>query len=51
MSDWIETYRGVDGHEIASLVQAGVQLDLDTRRPTPLPPPIRETISGLLPKT
>jgi acyl-CoA thioesterase FadM len=48
---YVHRMRGANGHEIASLVQAGVQLDLDTRRPTPLSPPIRETISGLLSKT
>ncbi len=33
-----------DGREIASMVQAGVQLDLDARRPTAFPPEIREAI-------
>jgi acyl-CoA thioesterase FadM len=48
---YVHRMRGADGCEIASLVQAGVQLDLDTRRPAPLPPPIREAISGVLSKT
>jgi acyl-CoA thioesterase FadM len=47
---YVHRMRGSDGREIASLVQAGVQLDLDTRRPAALPPPIREAISGLLSK-
>lgn len=34
-----------NGREIASMVQAGVQLDLDARRPTAFPPQIREAIS------
>lgn len=37
-----------DGREIASLLQVGVHLDLDARRPTAIPPAIREAISGLL---
>ena len=40
-----------DGREIASLVQVGVHLDLDARRPTAMPSAIRESISRLLPKT
>jgi acyl-CoA thioesterase FadM len=37
-----------DGREIASLLQVGVHLDLDARRPTAIPPAIREAISKLL---
>ena len=37
-----------DGREIASLLQVGVHLDLDARRPTAMPPAIREAISKLL---
>ena len=33
------------------LLQVGVHLDLDARRPTAIPPAIRESISKLLPKT
>jgi acyl-CoA thioester hydrolase len=40
-----------DDREIASLVQIGVHLDLDARRPTAMPSAIRESISRLLPKT
>ena len=40
-----------DGREIASLVQVGVHLDLDARRPTAMPSVIRESISRLLSKT
>jgi acyl-CoA thioesterase FadM len=39
-----------DGREIASLLQVGVQLDLDARRPTAIPPAIREAIAKLLSK-
>jgi acyl-CoA thioesterase FadM len=34
-----------DGYAIASLLQVGVHLDLDARRPTAIPPAIREAIS------
>jgi hypothetical protein len=37
-----------DGCEIASLLQLGVHLDLDARRPTAMPPAIRDAISKLL---
>lgn len=37
-----------DGREIATMVQAGVLLDLDARRPTPIPADIRERIGRLL---
>ncbi len=36
------------GHEFARLGQFGVQLDLDTRRPAPLPPEIRTVATRLL---
>ncbi|MGE0769343.1 MAG: thioesterase family protein [Hyphomicrobiaceae bacterium] len=39
---------GADGRAIASMVQAGVQLDLDARRPTPFPDDIRGNISAIL---
>lgn len=45
---YLHRMRGADGREIASLVQAGVHLDLDARRATKIPPAIRETISKLL---
>ncbi len=41
---------GADGREIATMVQAGVQLDLDARRPTPFPAEIRERVAALLSK-
>ena len=47
---YLHRMSAADGREIASLVQAGVQLDLDARRPTALPPAIREAVSRLLPK-
>jgi acyl-CoA thioesterase FadM len=37
-----------DGSELASLGQFGVQLDLDTRRPAPLPEPLRAAAARLL---
>jgi acyl-CoA thioesterase FadM len=45
---YVHHMRGADGREIASMVQTGVQLDLDARRPAALPPSIREAVSGLL---
>ncbi|MGD9803532.1 MAG: thioesterase family protein [Hyphomicrobiaceae bacterium] len=39
---------GADGRAIASMVQAGVQLDLDARRPTAFPDDIRRNISAAL---
>ncbi|HEV8439373.1 MAG TPA: thioesterase family protein [Methylomirabilota bacterium] len=33
---------------VATLEQAGVHLDLDARRPTPLPPPLRERANAML---
>jgi acyl-CoA thioesterase FadM len=44
---YVHRMRGAGGREIASLVQAGVHLDLDARRPTAVPPAIREAISRL----
>ena len=45
---YVHRMRGAGGREIASLVQAGVHLDLDARRPTAVPPAIREAITKLL---
>lgn len=45
---YVHRMRGADGREIASMLQTGVQLDLDARRPAALPPSIREAVSGLL---
>lgn len=39
---------GRTGEEVATLEQAGVHLDLDARRPAPLPPPLRERAQPLL---
>lgn len=39
---------GADGRDIASMVQAGVQLDLDARRPTPFSDDIRARITAAL---
>ncbi len=36
---------GADGRALGSMVQAGVQLDLDARRPTPFPAEIREAVA------
>src|SRR5262245_34529596 len=45
---YLHRLRGADGREIASMLQTGVQLDLDARRPAPLPPAIRDAVSKLL---
>ena len=45
---YVHRMRGADGRLIASMVQAGVQLDLDARRPTPFPSEIREAIAARL---
>jgi acyl-CoA thioesterase FadM len=47
---YVHRMHHADGREIASLVQAGVQLDLDVRRPAAIPQAIREAIAGLLSK-
>lgn len=38
---------GPDGRRLAAMMQAGVQLDLDARRPTAMPPHIRDAITRL----
>jgi acyl-CoA thioesterase FadM len=38
----------IEGHELALLSQFGVQLDLDTRRPAPLPEPLRAAAARLV---
>ena len=48
---YVHRMTGADGRDIATMVQAGVQLDLDARRPTPFPAEIRERVAPLLPKT
>jgi acyl-CoA thioesterase FadM len=48
---YVHRMRSAHGHEIASMLQTGVQLDLDARRPAALPPTIREAVSGLLAET
>jgi len=45
---YLHQMSGADGGEIASLLQAGVHLDLDARRPAALPPGIREAVAKLL---
>lgn len=47
---YVHRMSGADGREIASMMQAGVQLDMDARRPAALPPAIREAVSKLLPQ-
>lgn len=42
---------GADGRAIASMVQAGVLLDLDARRPTPIPDDIRSAVAAELAKS
>ena len=36
------------GERVATLEQSGVHLDLDARRPAPLPPPLRDQALKLL---
>jgi acyl-CoA thioesterase FadM len=38
----------IEGHELALLSQFGVQLDLDSRRPAPLPEPLRAAAAPLV---
>lgn len=45
---YVHRMTGADGREIASMVQAGVHLDLDARRPTAIPPAIRDAIGRAL---
>ena len=47
---YVHHMTGGDGRPVASMVQAGVQLDTDARRPTPFPPEVRERIAKLLAK-
>jgi len=48
---YVHRMTGADGRAIASMVQAGVQLDLDARRPAPFPADIRSNISAALGQT
>ena len=48
---YVHRMSGSDGRDIATMVQAGVQLDLDARRPTPFPAEIRDRVAPLLPKS
>lgn len=45
---YVHRMRARDGREIASMVQAGVQLDLDARRPTAFPQEVRDAINRQL---
>ena len=45
---YVHHMTGADGRAIASMVQAGVQLDLDARRPAPMLPEIRAAIEARL---
>ena len=45
---YVHRMTGADGRDIASMVQAGVHLDLDARRPTTIPPAIRDAIGRAL---
>jgi len=45
---YVHTMTGADGRLIASMVQAGVQLDLDARRPSAFPADIRAAIQSRL---
>jgi len=48
---YVHRMTGADGRDVASMVQAGVQLDLDARRPTPFPDDIRARIAAALGKS
>lgn len=45
---YVHRMTAADGRLIASMAQAGVQLDLDARRPTPFPDEIRDKITAAL---
>jgi len=45
---YVHRMTGADGRDVATMVQAGVQLDLDARRPTPFPDDIRASIASAL---
>jgi acyl-CoA thioester hydrolase len=45
---YVHHMSGADGRQIASMVQTGVQLDLDARRPAALPQSVREAVTKLL---
>ncbi len=45
---YVHRMTGPDGRLIAAMVQAGVHLDLDARRPTPLPDGIRAAVAQRL---
>jgi acyl-CoA thioesterase FadM len=47
---YVHRMSDADGRPIASMVQAGVHLDLDARRPTPLPEAIRSAVANQLAK-
>lgn len=44
---YVHRMSGAGGRDIATMVQAGVQLDLDARRPTPFPGEIRARVEAL----
>ena len=45
---YVHHMTGADGRPVASMVQAGVLLDLDARRPTAMPEPVRQAITRQL---
>lgn len=45
---YVHRMLGADGRAIGSMVQAGVQLDLDARRPSPMPAAIRDAVTRQL---
>lgn len=45
---YVHRMTGADGRDVGSMVQGGVQLDLDARRPTPFPADIRSRIQAAL---
>ena len=48
---YVHRMYGPDGREVASMVQAGVHLDLDARRPTAMPGEIREAAMRAIAQT
>jgi acyl-CoA thioesterase FadM len=45
---YVHRMSGADGQQLASLLQAGVHLDLDARRPTAMPAAIRDAVTSRL---
>jgi len=48
---YVHRMTGADGRLVATMIQGGVHLDLDARRPTAMPPAIRDAIAQRLTNT